>query len=230
MYHKTDYPFRFPSAGSQRKVDSAKPSWIQAETEQGDECVDTIDDRDESRNTDESRSEQILQFIKSHPGAHFRQVKRELNLAVGVVQYHLYRLEKDGSIASRRRGLYKRFYPNLKFGDSQLDILDALSQETDRELLLFLMRNPEAIQKEVSEHVGISPASVSWHMRRLSRAGLVEARRQGTNVRYLVSGNHSEILALLRGYHPTIWERWSDRLAESLMEIPQTRSETSEGE
>jgi len=66
----------------------------------------------------DSRSEQILEFIKTHPGAHLRQIKRELNLAMGVVQYHIDKLEKDGSIASRRRGLYRRFYPNLKFGDA----------------------------------------------------------------------------------------------------------------
>jgi predicted transcriptional regulator len=143
---------------------------------------------------------------------------------MGVVQYHIYKLQKDGSITSRRRGLYKRFYPNLRFGDTQLDILDVLSQETEREILLFLIRNPETIQKALSEYMQISSASISWHMRRLSRAGLVGARREGTNVRYSVRGN-PEIMALLRSYHPTIWEKWTDRLAESLMEIPEARTE-----
>ena len=183
--------------------------------------MDGIDDSEA-----ESRSERILDFIKKHPGSHFREIKRELNLAMGVVQYHLYRLEREGTISSRRRGLYKRFYPNLKFGDEQLEILDVLSQETERDLLLFLMENPEATQKELSKYGAISPASINWHMRRLCASRLVEIRHEGPNVRYFVRGDQGEILSLLRSYHPMVWERWADRLAEALMEI----SETQRGE
>jgi predicted transcriptional regulator len=150
---------------------------------------------------------------------------------MGVVQYHIYKLEKEGGIVSRRRGLYKRFYPNVKFDESQLEILDILSQETERDILLYLIRNPEAIQKELSEYVGTSPASINWHMRRLSRTGLVETKRVGPNVRYFVRGDHREILALLQSYHPMIWERWADRLAEVLIDISESRTEeTSRGE
>ena len=170
----------------------------------------------------ESRPEQVLAFIKAHPGTHLRQIKRELNLAMGVIQYHLYALEKERRITSRRRGLYKRFYPNLKFGEGQLEILDVLSQETERDILLFLIQNPNATQKELSEYVEISPASINWHMRRLSNSGLVETRHDGTNVKYLVRGDHGEILSLLRSYHPMAWEKWADRLADVLLEISDT--------
>jgi predicted transcriptional regulator len=143
---------------------------------------------------------------------------------MGVAQYHLNKLEKDRMIASRRRGLYKRFYPNLAFGDAQLEILDVLSQESERDLLLFLIQNPDATQKELSNYEKISPASINWHMRRLSSGGLVETRRDGTKVRYVVRGSHREILSLLQSYHPTVWERWADRLADALMEISETQS------
>jgi predicted transcriptional regulator len=135
---------------------------------------------------------------------------------MGVVQYHLNKLERERRIASRRRGLYKRFYPNLKFGEAELEILDVLSQESERDLLLFLIQNPNATQKELSEYGEISPASINWHMRRLSSAG--------TNVRYFVRGNHREILALLQSYHPTVWEKWADRLADVVMEISETET------
>jgi len=167
----------------------------------------------------EPRSTQILEFIKAHPGAHLREIKRELNLAMGVVQYHLYTLEKEHEIISRRRGLYKRFYSTVPFGDEQMEILDVLSQETERDILLYILQKPGAAQKEVSEYAEISPASVNWHMRRLTEARLVEARHEGSHVRYVVKGNHAEILTLVKSYHPTIWERWADRLADVLSDI-----------
>jgi predicted transcriptional regulator len=167
----------------------------------------------------EPRRTQILGFIKTHPGSHLREIKRELNLAMGVVQYHLYTLEKEQKIISRRRGLYKRFYPILLFGDEQLEILDVLSQETERDILLYLLQKPDATQKEVSEYAEISPASVNWHMRRLVEARLVDSEHDGSHVRYVVRGNRGEILTLLKSYHPMIWERWADRLADVLLDI-----------
>jgi predicted transcriptional regulator len=165
---------------------------------------------------EDSKRVQILEFVKAHPGAHLRRIKRELNLAMGVLQYHLYRLEKDQSIVGRRRGLYKRFYPRLNFVAEEEEILGVLLQETERDLLLYLLRTPDATPKELSEFARVSASSISWHMKRLVSSGLVEARRQSGFVYYVVKGDPARILALVKNYHPGIWERWADRLADLL--------------
>ena len=163
---------------------------------------------------DDSRRIQILEFIKSNPGTHLRRIRRELNLAMGVTQYHLSKLEKDQRIVSQRRGLYKRFYSEAEFGPEEREILGVLSQETERDLLLYLLKTPDATQKELSEFAHISASSTSWHMRRLAQAGLVVSRRQGSYVYYMVRRDPAKIIGLLRSYHPNIWERWVDRLAD----------------
>jgi hypothetical protein len=58
-------------------------------------------------------------------------------------------------------------------------------------------------------------------MRRLSDTGLVEAKHDRVNVRYLVRDDRAEILALLRSYHPAVWERWADRLASIISDMEQ---------
>src|SRR5205823_13884476 len=83
---------------------------------------------------------------------------------------HLRRLEKDQSIISRRRGLYKRFYKRLDFEVEEQEILGVLFQETERDLLLYLLKTPDATQKELSEFAHISASSTSWHMKRLVEA------------------------------------------------------------
>ena len=165
-----------------------------------------------------SRRAQILAFIVEHTGVHLRKISRELSLAMGVIQYHLDALEKERKVISRRRGFYKRFYPTLAFGDRELEIMDVLAEETERDLLLFLMQNPNTTQKELSGYARISPSSINWHMQRLSKSRLVETTREGANVRYHVKVNRSEILTLLKNHHPTVWERWADRLADILSE------------
>jgi predicted transcriptional regulator len=163
---------------------------------------------------DDSRRIQILEFIKCYPGTHLRRIRRELNLAMGVLQYHLSKLEKDQRIVSQRRGLYKRFYSRAEFGSEEREILSVLSQETERDLLLYILKTPDATQKELSEFANISASSTSWHMRRLAQAGLVVSRRQGSHVHYMVRRDPVKIIGLLRSYHPNTWERWVDRLAD----------------
>lgn len=176
-------------------------------------------DTDE-KETPESRRSQIMEYIKKHPGTHLREIKRELGVSMGVIQYHLYTLEREKRIISRRRGLYKRFYVNLLFAEKAQEILDVLSQETERDIILSLIGYSRATQKEISEYVRISPAGVSWHMKRLIESGLVEAEREGSFTYYSARGDASEILNLLKSYHTKVWEKWADRLSEILPDLP----------
>jgi len=138
---------------------------------------------------------------------------------MGVIQYHLRSLENEKKILARRRGLYKRFYLSLVFGEHQQEILDVLSQETERDLLLYLIRNPKATQKQVSEYSKISAGTINWHMKRLGKSGLVSIRREGQFVKYSLDVNSDEILELLHNYHPSVWETWADRFANALSEL-----------
>ena len=163
---------------------------------------------------EDSNRVRILNFIKANPGTHLRKVKQELNLAMGVIQYHLYKLERERSIVSARHGLYKRFYAQRALPVEDREILNLLSQETEREIVLYLIKNPLAGQKELSEFARISPSSTSWHMKRLSQSGVISTRRENGSVYYTVRTDPSRILGLLQNYHPRIWEIWAERLAE----------------
>ena len=159
---------------------------------------------------------QILEFIRKHPGSHLRELQREMNLAMGTIQYHLYNLEKERKIVSRRNRGYRRFYANLAFGDQQIDILDILSQDVEREIILYLIRNSRSSQKDLAEFMDLSPATIHWHIKKLASAGLLQARRDGSFVMYTLTCDQMEILQLIRSYHLSIWEKWSDRLADLL--------------
>lgn len=148
---------------------------------------------------------------------------------MGVVQYHLYNLEKERKVVSRRKGLHKRFYPALVFSEHEQEVLDVLSQETERDLLMYLLRNPNSTQKELSEYAQISPGTINWHMKRLTGSTLVIAKREGQYVKYVVNGETEGILSLVKSYHPSAWARWADRFANALTEIssqPQAEEES----
>jgi predicted transcriptional regulator len=150
---------------------------------------------------------------------HFREIKRELNLAMGELQYHLQVLEKSGHIASKRIGLYKRFYPSRIFGEMQKQILSILSQETPRNIVLYLLQNPGVSHGEIARFVKLSDPTISWHMQRLINNGLIEQKREGRIVRYYVKGPVEDVGRFLQSYYPAVWERWADRLAEVFLNL-----------
>jgi DNA-binding transcriptional ArsR family regulator len=53
----------------------------------------------------------VLEYLRNHPGAHFRELLRALGLGSGALHYHLYVLERAGIIVPQRDGMYRRYFP-----------------------------------------------------------------------------------------------------------------------
>jgi predicted transcriptional regulator len=158
----------------------------------------------------------VYDYVVSHPGTHVRRIGKDLGLARGVLQYHLYTLEKEGLIGTRSRGLYKFVFPSNMFGEKQEIVLSLLSQETPSEILLLLVQKPDSTQKDLVEHLRLTPATVSWHMDQMVGQGVVERKRVGKFVEYRATVSADDILKFVEQYHPTLWDRWASRFADIL--------------
>ena len=180
---------------------------------------------DGSRQPEGNAAERVLRFIQENPSAHLRQIKKELGLAMGTIQYQLDRLEKAGRISSTRHGLYRHYFPAGVL-DNEKDVLRVLSQETAREILLLIVEKVNPTQTDISEKVMISSPSVNWHMRRLVELNLVKETKDGKYKRYSLRGDSRLIVAMLRNYYPSIWDNWSNRLAEMFLSLSRGEEET----
>lgn len=163
-------------------------------------------------------TDRILLFIQENPSCHLRKIKKELGLAMGTVQYHLDRLEKGGRITSQRHGLHK-YYFVVGFEENEKILLEVLSNETAREILMFIVEKKSPSQIEIGEYVGISPASVNWHIKRLEDSKIVDGIREGKFRRYRLHGDSRQMAAMLKNFYPGIWDRWSNRLAEMFLSM-----------
>jgi predicted transcriptional regulator len=166
-------------------------------------------------------ADQILQFIQENPSCHLRKIKMELDLAMGTIQYHLDKLEKAGMITSQRQGLHKYYFVVGAFEENEKQLLEILSNETAREILMFIVEQKFPSQTEISKHIGISSASVSWQIKRLQDYRIVEEIKEGKFKRYKLRGDSKQVVALLKNYYPGIWNRWSNRLAEIFLSLSQ---------
>lgn len=168
------------------------------------------------------RGLQILQFIESHPGTHLRGVMRGLNLPMGTLQYHLYRLESGRAIEARRQYTHKRYYRTLHFSEKELAVLDVLSQESEGDILLYLASGQSRNLGEIAKSFRLANSTVFWHLKRLVASGLVAAHREGSRVKYSIKVDKDALFKLAKSYHPTLWERMSDRLADAILGTNET--------
>jgi predicted transcriptional regulator len=171
-------------------------------------------------------AERILQFIQNNPGCHLRKIKDTIHVSQGTVQYHTDRLEKIGRITYSRSGFYKHYFPVGVFQNNEKEILQILGQETARQILMFIIEQHAPTQKDIVNNIGISAASIFWHVKRLIELGLVDEVKEGKYKRYRLHHrkvSSKYITTLMRNYYPAIWERWSDRLIEIFLSM--SRSE-----
>jgi predicted transcriptional regulator len=119
----------------------------------------------------------IYEYIRSHPGAHFSELKRELKLTNGGLAYHLYTLEREELIRAIRAGKLKLFYtrdfgipkePGRQFTELESLILDIIDS------------NPGITQREVGELIlNRNHRTVSHNIKQLSREGYVRLEKEG---------------------------------------------------
>jgi len=168
----------------------------------------------------------VYEYIKNHPGSHLRKISKELEIATSDTQYWCNRLESTGLVRSRRLGLYRTYYPASILGERHEYILAILQQKTPRNILLYLIENSGARQKDIAQHTGFAAPTITWHMSRLIEFGIVYSNKEGKFVKYYITGDIAELVTLLKSYHPSIWDKLSDRLSELFLGI--TYATTSE--
>jgi len=151
---------------------------------------------------------------------------RELELAMGATQHHLAILEQSGKIKSKRINLYRHYYASEVL-DVQHTLLAFLRQETAKDILMYLIEHPGSTQGDIANFKNFSIPTISWHMSRLVESGIVLLRKEGKIIKYDVTDVKS-VVALVRVYHPNIWDKLSDRLAEMFLELASRTEEKDE--
>ena len=89
----------------------------------------------------DGNANRVIRFIQDNPGCHLRQIKKELKLSLGMVQYHLDRLEKNPIIllalsisAYRKSGLKKIAYAAIAFALFAIQLFFGILEDTVKSL------------------------------------------------------------------------------------------------
>jgi len=132
--------------------------------------------------------------IRENPGINHATLSRKMGVNVGTLRYHIEILCETGQIVSENDHGFLRYYTNSRAAREGKRGAYPLN-ETRKRILDLLGRNPGMMRKEVASALGITGASVTWHMGLLIQSGAVRSEKDGRIVRYFPQQDTLQYLA-----------------------------------
>lgn len=130
----------------------------------------------------------VFQVIQKNPGIHMQSLARETKIHLGTLRHHLHMLTKTGKITCCQDTATIQYYENNgKYTETQKLVLKHLRNTTRNQILNLLKNQPSFGRDEIARQLGVTGATITWHMKLLEADRLIQVQRNGRNVLYLPS-------------------------------------------
>ncbi len=138
---------------------------------------------------------QVYDLVKGSPGVHFMDLADQVPFGWSTLNYHLRVLEKNEIIFRIKDGRYARFFDRQSgtYANGRKELVAALKNDTTAAIAKHIVRHPGIAQCDIAEKFGIAASTVSWHIRRLHGAGLVDKQRDRHYTRYYMGESWAKL-------------------------------------
>jgi predicted transcriptional regulator len=154
-----------------------------------------------------SWAETLLTFIQRFPGVHLREIRRRLRIPIGTLDYHLYRMGREGLITVQFQGGYKCCYPAVvpeiggPIPEVDRRVLALLRLPAPRGILLYLYLEGPTSPSVLGETLGTTGPNLSYYLRKLEDIAVVVRQGQG-NQRLVRLSDPKQVHRLLLQFPP----------------------------
>ncbi len=121
----------------------------------------------------------IMQELEREPGLHHSELCRRMGAGNGVVEHHLRILVANDLVVRRKEAGYACFFPARGVDRRDSAAMPWLKSQGARKVMVSVVARPGQSGKDIAAASGLDPATVTYHLKRLREAGLVDARRDG---------------------------------------------------
>jgi len=160
----------------------------------------------------------ILDLIRESPGVHFREISRRLDIAMGVVEYHIHHLIKAEEIVARREGRYQRYYAEGKHGSAEKKALAYLRKGVPRSIIIHLMTHPGCRHRDIKEALDLTGSTLTFHLQNLVRDRIVLEREESGSKHYYIVDKDLVSGSLIR-YKGSFMDDLVDSFAETWLDV-----------
>ncbi|MFZ0514373.1 MAG: winged helix-turn-helix transcriptional regulator [Candidatus Nitrosopolaris sp.] len=157
---------------------------------------------------------EILGQIDKNPGIRYRELLRLTGLTNGGLEYHLKILERSHKVrVDRHNGRRTRYYP-LDISLDESHILGCIRNDVSSQIVFFILGHDLCTFGEIVDHIKKAPSTASWHLKRLSEAGITSIN-YGTEYQLYSIVNNNFVKKVLCKYKET----FRDKIANAYYEI-----------
>ena len=160
----------------------------------------------------------ILSYISKHPGVHFNDLQRALDLAFGTLQYHLNQMERKNKIIVLRKEYKTLYFPPAFRDPINQKIMIFLRQRIPRALILNLLEHSEKPGHELTQLLKITKSTLSYYTSRLEKLGILKIKVVGREKLYSVN-RPERVAKLLSVYRKSFGDELVDRFVELWVRI-----------
>ena len=128
----------------------------------------------------------IYLHLQKHPGAHMREIGRDLDIPMGTLEYHLHYLVKADLLTTRQDPRYTRYFATGELSRREKDVLAVLRQKVPRQIAAHLLLEPGASHGQLLSKFAMSASTLSFHLKKLVVSGIVSQEKSGRENLYRV--------------------------------------------
>ena len=159
----------------------------------------------------------VYDLVVQNPGVHLREIERRSNLPLGVVRYHLDRLQREELIYAQEDRYFKRFYPKDKIPSVQKETFEVLRQASLRRIVLHLLNSPGSTHQNLMNTLQLPASTLSTYLSILLKKNVVRRERKGKENQYFITDEES-VMKVLVVYRPTFLDQLVDHAISIYME------------
>ena len=152
----------------------------------------------------------VREHIRTHPGVHFNELARDLDIATGQAQYHLRELCDRGALSRAEVRGRTHYFPS-GYDPWERRVVALLRRETVRGIILYTLEHGGASAGTLAEELDVARSTISWHVSTLLEMDVAEKSYDSKGRVQIRLTRPEETRELLDEVTPTLSDRLVDR-------------------
>ena len=121
------------------------------------------------------RRDTVLEIVEKNPGIRFNEIMRISNIKNGTLSHYIKKLVDDGEIILEQSPRVTRMYPS-GISKKETKICRHLTTPTQKNIILYLLKNKISTSIEIKDFLGKSPSVISVNLNELFKEKIISKK------------------------------------------------------
>ena len=121
------------------------------------------------------RKNTVLEIVEKKPGIRFNEIMRISNIKNGTLSLYVKKLADAGDIILEQSPRVTRMYPS-GISKKETKICRHLTTPTQKNIILYLLKNKISTSIEIKDHLGKSPSVISVSLNELFKEKIISKK------------------------------------------------------